>query len=75
MSGRMTLAMEFLIARGYTGETPGTLPFPSDATCPTPIERVVGVLLKSYIAVRWTYHFNKESALSSRGLFFGARYG
>ena len=55
----MTLATEFLIASGYTGETTETFAFPSDATCPTPIERAVGVPPKPYIAVSWTYHFNK----------------
>jgi hypothetical protein len=55
----MTLATEFLIASGYTDETTETCAFPSDATYPTPIERVVGVPLKSYMAVSWAYHFNK----------------
>ena len=55
----MTLATEFLIASGYTGETTETFAFPSDATCPTPIERAVGVPLKHRIKVSWTYHFNK----------------
>jgi hypothetical protein len=55
----MTLATEFLIASGYTGETTETFAFPSDPTYPTPIERVVGVPLKSYVTVSWTYHFNK----------------
>ena len=57
--GRMTLATEFLLASGYTGETTETFAFPSDATYPTPIEWVVGVPLKSYIAVSWTYHFHQ----------------
>jgi hypothetical protein len=59
MDGRMTLATEFLIGSGYTGETTETFAFPSDATYPTPIERVVGVPLKSYMAVSWAYHFSK----------------
>jgi hypothetical protein len=66
----MTLATEFLIASGYTGEATETFARPSDATCPTPIERVVGVPLKPYIEVSWTYHFDKQSAHSSRRLFF-----
>ncbi|MGD0426157.1 MAG: TonB-dependent receptor [Candidatus Acidiferrales bacterium] len=57
LDGRMTLATEFLIASGYTGETTETFAFPSDSTYPTPIERVVGVPLKSYITLSWTYHF------------------
>jgi hypothetical protein len=58
MDGRMTPATEFLIASGYTGETSETFAFPSDPTCLTPIEYVVGVPLKSYIALSWTYRFN-----------------
>ncbi len=54
----MTLATEFLIASGSTGETSETFAFPSDPTCLTPIEHVVGVPLKSYIALSWTYRFN-----------------
>jgi hypothetical protein len=37
----MTLAREFLVASGHTGETAETFVFPADATYPTPIERVV----------------------------------
>ena len=59
MKGRMTLSTEFLIASGYTGETTEVFAFPSDTTYPTPIERVVGVPLKSYVTVSWTYHFTR----------------
>jgi hypothetical protein len=47
--GRMTVSTEFLIASGYTGQTTEAFALPSDATYPTPIERLVGVRLKSYI--------------------------
>ena len=57
--GRMSVSTEFLIASGYTGQTTETFAFPSDPTFPTPIERVVGVPLKSYITASWTYHFSK----------------
>jgi hypothetical protein len=57
--GRMSLSTEFLIANGYTGQTTETFALPSDPTFPTPIERVVGVPLKSYITVSYTYHFSK----------------
>jgi len=53
----MTLSTEFLIASGYTGQTTGTFALPSDPTYPTPIERVVGVPLKSYVTFSWAYHF------------------
>lgn len=59
MGGRMTLSTEFLIASGYTGETTEVFAFPSDPTYPTAIERVVGVPLKSYVTVSWTYHFRE----------------
>ncbi|MFZ0737895.1 MAG: TonB-dependent receptor [Candidatus Acidiferrales bacterium] len=59
MDGRITLSTEILIASGYTGETTEVFAFPSDPTYPTPIERVVGVPLKSYVTVSWTYHFRE----------------
>jgi hypothetical protein len=57
----MTLATEFLIASGYTGQTTEVFAVPSDATYPRPIERVVGVPLKSYITFSWAYHFGQDS--------------
>lgn len=57
--GRVILSTEFLIASGYTGETTEVFAEPSDPTYPTPIERVVGVPLKSYVTISATYHFNK----------------
>jgi hypothetical protein len=59
LDGRTTLSTEFLIAHGYTGETTEVFAFPSDPTYPTPIERVVGVPLKSYVTVSWTYRFRR----------------
>jgi hypothetical protein len=56
----MTLSTEFLIAHGYTGETTEVFAFPSDTTYPAPIERVVGVPLKSYVTVSWAYHFRRH---------------
>jgi len=53
---RMSIAANFLIASGYTGQTTETLALPTD---PMPFERVVGVPLKSYISVSWTYYFKK----------------
>jgi hypothetical protein len=52
----MTLSTEFLIATGYTGQTTEVLALPAD---PAPFERIVGVPLKSYVTVSWTYHFLK----------------
>jgi len=61
---RMTLSTEFLIASGYTGQTTEVFAYPSDSTYPTPIERVVGVPLKSYVSVSRSCHFGR-----SRGPF------
>jgi hypothetical protein len=54
----MTLSTEFLIANGYTGQTTEVFSYPGDPSYPTPIERIVGVPLKSYLTVSFTYHFD-----------------
>ena len=59
LENRMTLSTEFLIASGYTGQTTEVFAFPGDATYPTPIERVVGVRLKSNITLTLAYHFDR----------------
>jgi GAF domain-containing protein len=53
---RMAIAGNFLIARGYTGQTLETIPFQPD---PCPAECIVGVPLKSYLSMSWTYYFRK----------------
>jgi hypothetical protein len=70
MDGRMTLSTEFLIAHGYTGETTEIFAYPSDPTYPTPFERVVGVPLKYYVTVSWTYHFTRYEAARTFALMF-----
>jgi hypothetical protein len=57
--GRVILSTEFLIANGYTGQTTEVFAFPTDPTFPKPVERIVGVPLKSYITFSFTYHFAK----------------
>jgi hypothetical protein len=52
----MSLGVNFLIASGYTGQTTETLP---DQPAPCPVECVVGVPLKSYLSLSWTYNFKK----------------
>jgi hypothetical protein len=54
LEDRTSIAVNFLIASGYTGQTTETLALPNE---PTPIERVVGVPLKSYVGLSWTYYF------------------
>ena len=51
---RMSIAVNFLIAHGYTGQTTEVLALPNE---PEPFERVVGVPLKSYVSLCWTYYF------------------
>jgi hypothetical protein len=54
LEDRMSVAMNFLIARGYTGQTLEVLALPHESR---PLERVVGVPLKSYLGFSWTYYF------------------
>ena len=56
LENRMSIGANFLLASGYTGQTTETLPLPPD---PVPLERVVGVPLKSYVSLSWTYYFKK----------------
>ena len=53
---RMSIAANFLIASGYTGQTTEVLSYPLGSE---PIERIVGVPLKSYVSLSWTYYFKK----------------
>ncbi len=52
----MSIAANFLIASGYSGQTTEVLALPGD---PAPFERIVGVPLKSYVSLSWTYYFRK----------------
>jgi hypothetical protein len=56
LENRMSVGANFLLASGYTGQTTETLAL---ATDPFPFERVVGVPLKSYVSLSWTYYFKK----------------
>lgn len=53
---RMTLGANFVLASGYTGQTTETLALPTDAS---PFERIVGVPVKSYVSLSWTYYFKR----------------
>jgi hypothetical protein len=53
----MDLGVNFLLAAGYTGQTLETLALPTDTV---PFERIVGVPLKSYVSVTWTYNFRRN---------------
>ena len=52
---RMSVGANFL-ASGYAGQTTETLAIPTD---PSPLERVVGVPLKAYVSLSWTYYLKK----------------
>ena len=54
LENRMSLAANFLVASGYTGQTTEMLAYPANLA---PVEQVVGVPLKSYISASWTYYF------------------
>lgn len=56
LENRMSIAANFLIANGYTGQTTEVLAYPSNVA---PVEQVVGVPLKSYISASFTYYFSK----------------
>jgi len=56
LEDRMSIAANFLIAQGYTGQTTETLALPGD---PMPFERIVGVPLKSYVGLSLTYYFKR----------------
>ena len=54
LEDRMSIAANFLIANGYTGQTTEVLALPTE---PAPFERIVGVPLKSYVSLSLTYYF------------------
>jgi hypothetical protein len=56
LNRRMSLGANFLIASGYTGQTTESI---ADQPQPCPTECVVGVPLKSYVSLSWTYYFKK----------------
>jgi hypothetical protein len=56
LNRRMSLGANFLIASGYTGQTTETIPNQPE---PCPTECLVGVPLKSYVSLSWTYYFKK----------------
>jgi hypothetical protein len=56
LENRISIGANVLLASGYTGQTTETLALPSD---PLPLERIVGVPLKSYVSLSWTYYFKK----------------
>ena len=56
LENRMSIAANFLVASGYTGQTTETIPSQPNLCR---IECVVGVPVKSYVSLSWTYYFKK----------------
>ncbi len=54
--GRQNVGVNFVIARGYAGQTLETLALPGEGE---PFERITGFRLKSYATLSWTYRFGK----------------
>jgi hypothetical protein len=57
--GRFDAGVNFLIARGYTGQTVESLALPGETGAP--FSRVVGVPLKSYVSVSFAYRFGRPT--------------
>jgi hypothetical protein len=51
------VGVNFLIARGYGGQTLETLALPVEGS---PFERITGLPLKSYVTTSFTYHFRRR---------------
>ena len=51
----MDLGVNFLIARGYTGQT-------TEQLAPSSFASLVGVPLRSYVSASFTYHFRHDRA-------------
>jgi hypothetical protein len=51
------VGLNFLIARGYGGQTLETLALPGETV---PFERITGYPLKSYVTASLTYHFRRR---------------
>jgi hypothetical protein len=56
LENRMSIAANFLVASGYTGQTTEVIAYPPSTAA---VEQVVGVPLKSYISASWTYYFKR----------------
>lgn len=56
-SNGIDVGVNFLIARGYSGQTLETLALPGEGS---PFERITGLPLKSYATASFTYHFRRR---------------
>jgi hypothetical protein len=54
LEGRLNAGVNFLLAKGYTGQTTETLALPGEGDA---FERIVGVRQRSYAALSFTYRF------------------
>lgn len=53
---RMNIGIDFLLASGFTGQTTETLQLVGESA---PFECIVGVPLRSYASLTWTYNFRR----------------
>ncbi len=56
LENRVSIAANFLVASGFTGQTTEVLAYPPGVA---PVEQIVGIPLKSYISASFTYYFKK----------------
>ena len=56
---RFDVSLNFLLADGYSGQTVESLALPNEAAAP--FSRVVGVPLKSYVSMSFTYRFGSAN--------------
>jgi hypothetical protein len=61
--GRFDAGVNFLLAGGYTGQTVESLALAGETVAP--FSRVVGVPLKSYVSISFTYHFGGSRSSSN----------
>jgi hypothetical protein len=62
LTGRLDAGINFLIARGYTGQTTEYFSYPAINPNPGETQEVVGVRLPSYASVSFTYHFGRQGS-------------
>ncbi len=62
LNGRMDAGVNFLIARGYTGQTTEPFSYPPINPNPDQVQEVVGVRIPSYASLTLTYRFGRTGA-------------
>jgi hypothetical protein len=60
-NGRIDAGVNFLLAKGYTGQTTEYFSYPVINPNPDQVQEVVGVRIPSYASVTFTYHFGHNT--------------